>query len=98
MYNNQLSWERITEQVSSYGSQIVQTINQGKLLYDKWYAITYGKTDPQILALPQFSTMTQAELTDVKAALQTLSQLNDALYGAQALGAFNRHDALEPFL
>jgi hypothetical protein len=98
MYNNQLTWEIIRNFIEGYGNQITSIIEQGKIYYDKWTEITNGLTDIQILALSQFSTMTQTELTDLKTAMTTLGQMNDAWNGLQALGAFNRHTTLIPFI
>jgi hypothetical protein len=98
MYNNLLTWETLRDAIENYGSQITSIIEQGKVKYDKWAEIVGAKTDEQILALPQFNTMTQDELTDLKAAMTILEQMNDALYGLQALGAYNRHIDLLPFI
>jgi hypothetical protein len=98
MYNNQMTWETMRDQMANYGGAIIAIIEQGKVLSDKWTEIVGAKTDEQILELPQFNTMTQAELTDLKAAIGIAVSMNDALFGIQALGAFDRHTLLVPFI
>jgi hypothetical protein len=98
MYNNQTTWETWRDEIGNYGNQLIAIIEQGKVKYDKWAEITTGLTDVQILALPQFITMTLVELADLKAAMSVLGQMNDALYGIQALGTYDRHTSLIPFI
>jgi hypothetical protein len=94
MYSGTMTVGQLIDQIQAKGANLLDTIRQAKLLYDKWYQTVYGLTDEQILALPQFSNMTAADLTKIK---YGLGALNDVASG-NALAPATRDAYLVPFL
>lgn len=97
MYTSKMTADNWLQQISLYSNQIVNAAQTGKVLYEKFYALTYNMTDTQILALPQFSGWVQADLTNVKYALSSMWEMNNALNNV-AVATANRYGYLEPFL
>jgi hypothetical protein len=97
MYTSKMTADQWLQQVSLFSNQIVNATETGKILWDKFNAMTYNMTDAQILALPQLSGWTQQNLTDVKYALSSLKEMNDVLNNI-AIATANRYGYLEPFL
>ena len=97
MYTTKMKADDWIAQTGLYANQVVSAADTGKLLADKWNAMVYGLTDEQILALPQLVAMTQADLTVIKYALGSLSELSNALHNIVVAQA-NRYAYLEPFL
>src|SRR5574343_766223 len=97
-YMGNMTFKEFSAQVQSRGNNMLNAIREGKLLYDKFYQLTYGLTDEQILALPQFNvtgdTMTQAGLDKLRYALGVF---NDLALG-NALAPATRDGYLVPFL
>lgn len=58
-YTGNMTFGEFSSQAQSRGNNLLNAIKDGKILYDKFYQLTYGKTDEQILALPQFNERTE---------------------------------------
>lgn len=97
-YSGNMTFKEFSLQVQAKGSSLLALVREGKILYDKFYALTYGKTDAQILELPQFNvagdTMDQAGLNALRYALGVF---NDIASGS-ALAPATRDAYLVPFL
>lgn len=97
-YMGVMTFKQFSDQAQNRGNNLLNAIKEGKILYDKFYQLTYGLTDEQILALPQFNvtgdTMDQAGLTKLKYALGVF---NDLALG-NALTPATRDSYLVPFL
>lgn len=97
-YMGNMTFKEIAAQTQSRGNNLLNAIREGKLLYDKFYQLTYGLTDEQILALPQFNvtgdSMDQAGLDKLRYALGVF---NDLASG-NALAPATRDAYLVPFL
>lgn len=78
-YMGNMTFKEFLAQVQSRGNNMLNAIREGKLLYDKFYQLTYGLTDEQILALPQFNvtgdTMDQAGLDKLRYALGVFNNI-----------------------
>lgn len=89
------TWEGETQHKAR---NLLDAIKEGKRLYDKFYKLTYGKTDEQILALGPFNVagdvLTQQALNELRYALGVF---NDLANGT-ALAPATRDDYLTPFL
>jgi hypothetical protein len=97
MYNSDLTWAVLKQQLNNDGQTLIQMVDAFKYLYDKWYALTYNMTDAAILALPQFSGMAQVDLTALKFAMGVFNDMYTALHGTATLSATDRHSYLIPF-
>jgi hypothetical protein len=99
MYSNQITGAQWMLNVSNSASNIVNDINQALVWTTKWNAMTYGLTDPQILALPQITAAgwTEADLTAFKYCVGVFSDLSNALNNLPVATA-NRIGYLEPFV
>lgn len=97
-YTGVMTFKQFSDQAQSKGNNLLNAIREGKILYDKFYQLTYGKTDEQILALGQFNvagdTMDQAGLNALRYALGVF---NDLAAGS-ALSPATRDSYLTPFL
>lgn len=97
-YTGNMTFKELSAQAQNKGNNLLSAIREGKILYDKFYALTYGLTDEQILALPQFmvtgDTMDQAGLSALRYALGVF---NDLAQG-NALAPATRDGYLVPFL
>ena len=97
-YTGVMTFKQFSDQAQSRGNNLLNAIREGKILYDKFYQLTYGLTDEQILALPQFNiagdTMDQAGLTKLKYALGVFNDISNGT----ALSPATRDDYLTPFL
>ena len=80
MYTSKMTSDQWLQQISMVANQIVNASETGRILYEKFNAMTFGMTDAQILAMSKFATWTQADLTAVKAALSSLMNMSDALH------------------
>jgi len=98
MYSNDMTWQNWTAALQQSANNVLADIQTGKQLADKFNAMTYGLTDPQILALGAFSSRTQADLTNLKYALGVFTDLYNAINNVAALPQFNRLGYLEPFV
>lgn len=97
-YTGNMTFKDWNFTTQSKGNNLLSAVREGKILYDKFYQLTYGLTDEQILALPQFNivgdTMDQAGLTKLRYALGVF---NDLAAG-NALAPATRDSYLVPFL
>lgn len=97
-YTGNMTFKEFSLQTQSKGNNLLSAIREGKILYDKFYALTYGLTDEQILALPQFmvagDTMDQAGLNALRYALGVFNDLAEG----SALAPATRDSYLVPFL
>src|SRR5574343_57070 len=97
-YTGNMTFKDWNFTTQSKGNSLLSAVREGKILYDKFYQLTYGLTDEQILALPQFNivgdTMDQAGLTKLRYALGVF---NDLAAG-NALAPATRDSYLVPFL
>jgi hypothetical protein len=88
-------WQR---EMQSKARGLLDAIKEGKRLYDKFYKMTYGLSDAQILELPQLlvagDVLTQAKLTELRYAVGVFNTLN----AGSALDPATRDDYLTPFL
>jgi hypothetical protein len=98
VYSNDMNWQNWTGTIQDKANNLLNDVNQGKQLADKFNAMVYGLTDPQTLALGAFSGKTQADLTAMKYAMSTFIDLYNAVYGGAALTAVARVGYLEPFV
>ena len=98
MYSNDMTWQNWTGAIQGNANSLLNDIQAGKELADKFNAMTYGLTDEQILALGAFLNRTQADLTAIKYAMGAFVDLYNALYGGAALPAASRVSYLEPFV
>jgi hypothetical protein len=97
MYSNDMTWQQWSQAATASSEAVINDIQQGKELYDKFYALTYGLTDPQILALGAFSNRTQTDLNNIRFALGVFNDLYGALNNLAVTQA-NRMGYLEPFV
>ena len=96
-YTNEMNFGDWVYASSAKGNALIKAIEEGKVLYDKWYQLSYGKTDQQIADLPQF---TGRAVTDIQVMARTVGVLNEiylALHGGEVT-QFNRIDYLTPVL
>lgn len=98
-YSNQMTAAQWIQGIVFSANNVVSDLQYGSILNDKFVALTYGLTDPQILALPQFAAAnwSETDLTNVKFALSSMAELNTALNNG-AISTANRFGYLEPFL
>ena len=98
MYGNDMTWQQWTDQLSSTGNSLLSDLQRGKQLYEKWASLTYGLTDAQIQALPQFATKTVADVTAMRYAWGVFNDIYNGIYGGAALTQANREGYLTPSL
>lgn len=97
MYTNEMDFSTWVNEAAYKSNAIVQAINNGKLLYDKWYQMSYGKTNAQVAALPQFSGKTEADIVTMSYALGVLNEMYAALHNG-AVAQADRAGYLTPIL
>jgi hypothetical protein len=97
MYSNDMTWQDWTVQANQKATALKSAIDQAKVLYDKWYTLTYGLTPTQIAALPQMSGHTVADITAMSYALGTFNEFNSALHNL-AVPTADRESYLTPIL
>jgi hypothetical protein len=98
MYTNDWTWQIIKNAMNPNCSQLISLIDNCNYFYQKWYALTYGLTDAQILALPECTGMVAADVTALKYAMSTFNDLYNALHGGAAISQVNRTGYLTPFI
>jgi len=98
MYSGDMTWTDWTKAANLQGASVKSAIDQAKILYDKWYAFTYGLTPTQIAALPQMSGHTAADVTTLTNAIGVLNDFYSALHNIAALPQFDREGYLTPLL
>lgn len=97
-YSNDLTWEAWSLALSTNANSLISDIIGAKGWYDKWYTLTYGLSDIQIQALPQFSGRSIADITAMRFAWGVFLDLYNALYNLASLPQFNRESYLVPFV
>lgn len=97
-YMGSMTFKELSSQAQSRGNNLLNAIREGKLLYDKFYQLTYGLTDQQILALEQFNitgdAMDQAGLDNLRYALGVFNDISSGT----AISPATRDSYLVPFL
>lgn len=96
-YTNEMTFTDWTEQAGARANALIQSVNAGKVLYDKWYQLSYGKTNAQIAALPQFAGKTEADIAAMAYALGAMNELYAALHNG-AVATSDRVGYLTPIL
>ena len=97
MYSNDMTWAQWTQWAEYRANTLKQSVDEGYKFYEKFYAMTYGLTDVEILALPVFGGKTQADLDAIRSFSNSKKQIYDAYYGLAALNQFNYHAYDVPF-
>jgi hypothetical protein len=97
MYTNEMAFEQWVAEAGYKGNTLVNAINAGKILYDKWYQMSYGKTDAQIAALPQFAGKTEADISAMAYAVGVFNEMYLALHNG-AVAQADRAGYLTPVL
>lgn len=82
-YTNEMTFGDWVFAGGQRGNALIQAIEQGELLYQKWYQLSYGKSNAQIAALPQFSGKSEADIGALAYAMGALHDLYVALGAAQ---------------
>ena len=97
-YSGDMQFDDWQKETQSKARSLLDAIKEGKRLYDKFYKLTYGKTDEQILQLPQFlvagDVLTQAKLNELRYAVGVFNDISNGT----ALAPATRDDYLTPFL
>jgi hypothetical protein len=98
-YTNQMTAAQWVQLLSLYSDNLIATAENGKILSDKFTQLTYGLTDPEILALPQFASAgwTQVDLVNVKYALSSMTDIWNCINNV-AVAQGPRYNYFEPFL
>jgi hypothetical protein len=89
-YSSDLNFGDWVLEIGGRGQALISAVNAGEIDYQKWYAVTYGRTDAQVAALPQFSGRTEADITALRYALGAFHDLYTALHGAGAVSSRDR--------
>jgi hypothetical protein len=92
-----MTWQDWTTQANQKANALKSSIDAAKVLYDKWYSLTYGLTPAQIAALPQMAGHTVADITAMNYAMGTFNDFNAALHNA-AVVTSDREAYLTPIL
>ena len=98
MYNKDLSWNDWTVSLGSVIGATTRDLAMANQWCDKWAALTYGLTDAQIQALPQFSAHSVGDITAMRYAWGVFTDLHNALYNVAALAQADRAGYLAPFV
>jgi hypothetical protein len=97
MYTNEMSFAHWSAEAGDKSRALVRAINEGKILYDKWYQLTYGKTNAEIAAMSQMQGRTEADISAMAYALGVLNEMYQALNNGVVAQA-NRIAYLTPVL
>jgi hypothetical protein len=98
MYASDMTWQQWTENLNMRANALLTDIQTAKQQYDKWAAMTYGKSDEEIRALPPFTGHTVADITAMRYAWGVFNDLYGAMFGASVLPQVNREGYLAPFI
>ena len=98
MYSSDMTWQNWTDLLNQKAMATMNDIQTAKAAYDKWTAMTYGLTDAQIQALPQFNSRQVADITAMRYAWGVFLDLYNALFGLAALPDVNREGYLALFV
>jgi hypothetical protein len=97
MYTNQMKSTDWIYALSTQGMNLNNAITNGKLLSDKFNSLTYGLSDEQILALPQLTGWTAADLNTYRYGVGVFNTIQQAMNNT-AITPSNLYAYLEPFL
>ena len=97
MYSGDMSWQDWTFAAQARAQALKNDIEQAKVLYEKWYAFSYGKTDAQVAALAQIQKA-EADVTALKNAIGVFLDFYNVLHNGAALPQFDREGYLTPIL
>ena len=98
MFSGDMTWMNWTDLLNQKATAIINDIQAAKACYDKWSAMTYGLTDAQIQALPQFNSRQVADITAMRYAWGVFNDMYQALFGTGVLTQTNRENYLAPFV
>ena len=97
-YSGDMQFDDWQREMQHKARTLLDSIKEGKRLYDKFYKMTYGLSDAQILELPQFlvagDVLTQAKLNELRYAVGVFNDISNGT----ALSPATRDDYLTPFL
>jgi hypothetical protein len=97
-YNADLLWADWANAATNNANTLIRDINEAYAWYQKYYAITYGLTTAQILALPGFSGKTAQDITNIAACFQVFEDLYNLINNVSAPAQANRVGYLAPFM
>ena len=99
MYTPNMTGKDWIDQSANVTQQLVAVVNQGKLLYDKWYALTYGMGGAANISqqLPQLSPMNVADITTLTYALSMMNDVYNCINNGN-VSQSNRMGYFEPLL
>jgi hypothetical protein len=79
MYSNDLTWNGWKNSTEYSSTGLLNSIQAAYEIYQKFYAITYGKTVEEIKALPGFQGTSDADIQAIQYAMGAFNDLNTAL-------------------
>ncbi len=94
MFTNEMSWADWQYAASVKATALRKLLQDGLVLQQKFYKLTYGLTDPQILALPFMTGKTQDYLDALRTSLNTIKDMHDVFFGIAALAQYDRNAAM----
>lgn len=96
-FSAEMTWAQWTQATGQTADQIETVMQNGYDVWRKFYALTYGKSDAQILTLPAFTGKAQSDLDAIRSCLNTFKTLHDAYRGNAALSQYDYSGYLIPF-
>lgn len=78
-YTNDMQWKDWAYAVgnlSNVSTSLAAYIQQGKAFFDKYAALSYGLTDAQVAALPQFAGRTVQDIVNLRFAVSVFDAIN----------------------
>jgi len=96
-YNGDLAFSDYANALTNNANTLIRDILEANLWFQKFYALTYGLTVPQIQALPGFTTATAAGIEAMQAAYTTLNDFYNLMNNVSAPAQANRVAVLAPF-
>ncbi|MGO8945441.1 MAG: hypothetical protein ACLQJ7_17440 [Syntrophobacteraceae bacterium] len=97
-YSNSMTWPNWCSAVGQVSNNLLNDLQQAKMLADKFNLMTYGLTAAQIAALSQFSGITAADAQNMMNAMGALMDMYNAMFNLAAVSQFNREGYLDPFI
>lgn len=97
MYTAEMDWSTWKNATTNVINDMQKSFSDGLLIWEKFNAMTYGLTDPDILALNAFKNKSQADLDAIRSAINTIKSLYDAYTGAAALAQYSYKTYMIPF-
>lgn len=96
-FMNSMTWDQWSTSTGQTADQFETVVRNGYEAWRKFNALTYGKTDAEILALPAFAGKAQSDLASLRACINTFKTLHDAYRGYAALNQYDYSAYLIPF-